>query len=538
VQYIAAHSDSKIIGVGDQEQVDKLLAIKDKLPDLKKIIYWDKKGMSKYDDPILISFEEVIELGKRCEETYPGIFEHEIERGRGEDIATICYTSGTTGLPKGVMISHRMLIGAVEASNARLKWTDTYDYVAFAPPAWILDQGNAITGSPLIGITLNFPEDPDTTQADIREVAPRSLLYGSRQWEGLASDAQVKMSDAPFIKRFIYNLFLPVGYRIADFYYQKRKVNLFWRGLYKLADLAVFRALRDKMGLIKSSCTLAGGTYVGPDTFRYFAAIGVRIRNGYGSTEAPWISLQGADDIKLGSTGTPTPGREVRIEEDEIIVRGGNLFNGYYKQPEATEEKMAGGWFHTGDAGYIDEEGDLFFIERVKDLMVLRGGAKFSPTYIESQLKFSPYIMDAMVIGDESKAFVTCVVNIDYDAVGKWAERNRIPYTTFADLSQRPQVCELVKREIDRVNKSVSEQARVKKFVNLYKEFDPDEGELTRTRKLRRSFMEERYKQLIVALYQDKEEAKIETDVRYRDGRVGKIDTPVRVMWVEKKGLE
>ena len=530
VKYIVAHSDSKMVGAGDQEQVDKLLTIKDELPNVKKVIYWDKKGMHQYDASILVSFDELIELGRVREESHPGAFETEVEKGRGEDVAAICYTSGTTGLPKGAMVSHRTLIDAVQAANYRLKWTDADDYVAFAPPAWILDQGNAIAGSPITGMVLNFAEEPETTQEDIREISPRCLLYGSRQWEGLASEAQVKMSDAPFIKRFTYHLFLPVGYKIADSFYQRKELNLFWKGLHKLADWTVFRALRDKMGLTKATCALAGGTYVGPDTFRYFNSIGINIRNMYGSTETTYVSMQSDDDVKLGSAGTPSPGKEVRIEEDEIIVRGMAIFSGYYKNPEATKESMAGGWFHMGDAGYIDEDAHLYFIERVKDLITLSGGARFSPTYIESQLKFSPYIRDAMVVGDESKPFVACIVNIDYEAVGKWAERHRIPYTTFADLSQKPQVCELVKGEVDRVNKSVSPEARIKRFVNLYKEFDPDEAELTRTRKLRRSFMADRYKLLIDSIYQDKEEVRIETDVKYRDGRMGRISTPVRIV--------
>jgi len=535
VKYIVSHSDAVMVAARDQEQVDKIMAMKEDLPNVKKVIYWDNKGMSKYEDIVLVSLDKLIELGKKYDQSNPDVFEIEVEKGSGEDLATICYTSGTTGLPKGAMVSHRALISATESGSLRSGAKASDEYVAFSPPAWILDQCNGITAGPLIGNSVNFPEEPESIQADIREIGPTSLMYGSRQWESLASQAQLKMSDAPFTKRVFYNLFLPVGYRAADDYYQRKELNPFWKALYKVADWIVFRALRDKMGLLKTTSAMAGGTYVGPDTLRYFAAINVMVKNGYGSTEAPTISLQAADDMKLGSAGTPTSGKEVRIKDEELLVRGSNLFSGYYKNPEATNEKMIGGWLHTEDSCYIDEDGHIFFIERVKDLMKLASGQKFSPTYIESQLKFSPYIRDAMVIGDETKPYVTCIVDIDYESIGKWAERRRIPYTTFTDLSQKTEVCELVRQGIIRVNKSVPPQARIKVFVNLYKEFDADEAELTRTRKLRRSFMLQRYGSLINAMYQGNDKVEMEGEVKYRDGKTAKISTLIKVTKVEGK---
>lgn len=263
IKYIIQHSNSVVVAARDQEQVDKILSIKDELKDVQHIIYWDKKGMWKYSDEMLISFSNALEMGEVHEKTDPDIFMDEVSRCNGEEIATICYTSGTTGLPKGVMVSHKTLIGAVAASAVRLHWSDADEYVAFSPPAWILDQVNAIAGSPLIGITLNFPEKPDTTQEDIREIAPQCFLYGARQWESLASQAQVKMNDAPFLKKFAYNLSLPVGYKIGDLHYRGLKPGLFWKAIYRLADLAVFRPLRDKMGLSKAKSAVAGGTYVG-----------------------------------------------------------------------------------------------------------------------------------------------------------------------------------------------------------------------------------------------------------------------------------
>lgn len=530
VKYICAHSEAKVIAARDQEQVDKVLEIKDELPNLKKVVYWDKKGMWKYDDAILASFDEMLDLGKRHEETNPGLFERVVEKIRPDDLAVICYTSGTTALPKGVMINHRALLGSTRCMFARRNWKDTDDYVSFLSPAWITEQGWGIGGTVIVGNVVNFIEEPETAQQDIREISPHCVLYGSRQWESMGSEIRVKMADAPIIKRLPYNLFLPVGHKIADAYYGGNKSSPFWKALYKLGDWFVFRPLRDKMGLSRTRDATSGGTYVGPDVYRYFAAIGVVIKNGYGLSETLWSTLQTDDCMKLAATGAPVPQKEIRISGDgEILIRGLGLFTGYHKDIEATEDKMKGGWFHTGDAGHIDEDGQLYFLERVKDLMVLAGGAKFSPTYIESRLKFSIYIQEAIVFGDEVKPFVSAIIGIDFDAVGKWAEKHHLTYTTLVDLSQKEDVLGLIGRELAGINRSLPQQARLAKFVNLYKEFDPDEAELTRTRKLRRKFVEERYKLLVDAIYQGKREVVMETAVKYRDGREGKISTSIKV---------
>lgn len=536
VKYICAHAGAKVVAARDQEQVDKVIQIKDDLPNLKKVIYWDSKGMWKYDDPILASFDEMIDLGKRYEEANPESFERSVEQVKPDDLAVLCYTSGTTALPKGVMISHRSCLSGNDAMFARMSWHHTDDYVSFLSPAWITEQGWGLAGSVLVGNTVNFVEEPETAQEDIREISPQCMLYGSRQWESMASEIRVKMDDASFIKRLSYNLFLPVGYKIADTHYEGSEPTTFWKVLHKLGDWIVYRALRDKIGLSRTRDATSGGTYVGPDVYRYFAAIGVMIKNGYGLSETLWTTLQTDSEMKLGSAGTPVPGKEVRISgEGEALIRGVGLSTGYYKDTEATEEKVKGGWFHTGDAGHLDEDGHFYFLERVKDLMILASGGKFSPTYIESRLKFSPYIKEAMIIGDETKPFVTGIIGIDFDAVGKWAEKRHVTYTTFADLSQKAEVIELMKLELRRVNASISREARVQKFINLYKEFDPDEAELTRTRKLRRKFVEERYKVLVDAMYQDKTEVAAETVVKYQDGRVGKMSTIVKVATISEE---
>jgi len=530
VKYIVEHSDSKFIVARDQEQVDKVLEIKDDLPNLKKVIYWDKKGMWKYEDPILTSFDEMITLGRQYEQDHPGAFEENVSQGKAEDMAVLCYTSGTTALPKGVILSHHNLIWIMQGVLKIDPWHETDDYLSYLSPAWITEQGNGLVAPLLAGTRVNFPEEPETVANDIREVAPQCLLYSSRQWEGLVSEIQVRVSNASILKRSIYQLFLTVGYKVADVYYKWEKPSLFWRILYALGNILVFRPLRDKHGLIRATRATAGGTYVGPDVFRYLAAIGVRIRNGYGLSEAGWSTGPLRGKLKLDSVGVPVPGVEVRISaQGEILIRSPHVFLGYYKDAEATARRLEGGWCHSGDAGSVDEDGHVHFIERMDDLMKLSGGGQFSPTYIEGRLKFSPYVRDMMVIGDEIKPFVTAIVAIDFETVGKWAEKRHIPYTTFADLSQKREVYDLVENEIARVNAYIPSEGRIRKFVNLYKEFDPDEAELTRTRKIRRKFLENRYKTLIEAMYQDKAEVVVEIEVKYRDGRKGAINAPIKI---------
>jgi long-chain acyl-CoA synthetase len=535
VKYIAEHSDAKFAMVNDQEQADKFLEIKGELPLLKKVIYWDPKGMKNYDEPILISFTEVIKLGKEYEETHPGLFEQNIDRGKGDDTAFIYYTSGTTGLPKGAILTHRALINTARRFISRYPLGEEDDLISNFPAAWVGDSFFATIPHLLTGARLNFPEEPETITEDTREVGPNFVIYGPRQWEGLVSEIQVKMIDTNPLKRFFYNLFLPVGHKIADANFQNKKPNLFWRALHKLAYLLVFRPLKDKLGLSKVRFAVTGSSVLSLDTFRLIHAIGIELRQNYASTEAGFISSHGKGEIAFESVGRPALSTEVRVtDEGELLVRSDCMFRGYHKDPPKTATTLIDGWCHTGDAVNIDDRGHMIFMDRLDHMGELSSGFKYAPQYIEGRLRFSPYIKDAMVIGGKDKDFVSAIINMDFVMVGKWAERNRLPYTTFVDLSQKKEVADLVQKDLVRVNSYLPEPARVRKFVLMHKEFDPDESELTRTRKLRREFMQERYKDLIERVYSGGEEIKVEAAVTYRDGRKGMVTTGIKVRTVSE----
>lgn len=531
IQYVVDHSDATFVLAKDQEQCDKLLEIRDQVPNVRRVIYWEEKGLWSYDESWLICYEEVEALGHAQQEKQPGLFEELVARGKGSDLALFCYTSGTTGLPKGAMISHSNLIAGCDLTMKVDPRTHMDDYVSFLPPAWITENVLGLTVHLRTGMIVNFPEAPETVQENIREIAPQALLFSSRLWENMVAMVQMRITDTSSINRFLYRLFMPVGDKVARMRSEERRQpSLLWRSLYALGEPALFRPLRDKLGLINTKSAYSSGAALSPDVVRFFRAIGVNIKNLYGSTEAQVHTLHIGDDIRFETVGVPMPGMEVKIADDgEILVRGPSLFQGYYKDPEATAEKLRDGWFHTGDAGYIDEDGHLIYLDRVKDLLELAGGERFSPQYVEGQLKFSPYVKDTMTIGGADKEYVTAIINIDFGNVGRWAEGRGLAYTTFVDLSQKPEVYDLIRADVERVNRTLPPPARVRKFVLLHKEFDPDEAELTRTRKLRRAFMEDRYTLMIDTMYGGGEEVRVRAEVEYRDGRTGVVETSVRV---------
>jgi len=531
IQYVVDHSDAAFVLAKDQEQCDKLLVIRDQVPNVRRVIYWEEKGLWSYDESWLICFEEVEALGQAQQEEHPGLFEELVARGKGSDLAVFCYTSGTTGLPKGVMLDHSNLISGCDLTVKVDPRTDTDDYVSFLPPAWITENVLGLTIHLRTGMIVNFPEAPETVQENIREIAPQALLFSARLWESMVAMVQMRITDTSAINRFLYRIFMPVGYKVARMRFEERRqVSLPWRLLYALGDLAVYRPLRDKLGLINVRSAYSSGAALSPDVIRFFRAVGVNIKQLFGSTEAQVHTLHIGDDVRFETVGVPLPGMDVRIANDgEILVRGPTVFRGYYKSAEATADKLKDGWFHTGDAGHFDEDGHLIYLDRVKDLLELAGGQRFSPQYIEGRLKFSPYVTDAMAIGGADQPYVTGIINIDFDNVGRWAERRGLAYTTFVDLSQKPEVYDLVQSDVERVNRALPAPARMRKFVLLHKEFDPDEAELTRTRKLRRAFMEERYKLMIDTMYSGGEEVRVRAEVKYRDGRTGVVETSVRV---------
>jgi len=533
VKFIAEQSGASFAIVNDQEQTDKFLEIQAELPLLKKVIYWDPKGLRNYDDPILISFDDVVRLGREYESGHPDLFEENLAKVRNDDTAFIYYTSGTTGAPKGALLSHHALLNTARSFVDRYPLSEDDDLISNFPAAWVGDSFFASIPHLLTGARLNFPEEPETIASDTREVGPNFVIYGPRQWEGLVSEIQVKMIDAGPLKRLCYHLFLPVGYKIAEIKFRDESPNLFWRALYRVADTLLFHPLKDKLGLSGIRFAVTGSSVLSLDTFQMIHAIGIELRQNYASTEAGFISSHSQGEIRFESVGRPAFGTEVRLsDEGELLIRGECMFTGYYKDDEKTKASFHDGWFCTGDAVHITEEGHLIFLDRVADMGKLATGVKYAPQYIEGRLRFSPYIKDAMVIGGQDKDYVTAIINIDFTMISKWAQRHHLAFTTFVDLSQKDEVIDLVEKDLLRVNSYLPEGSRVKKFVLLHKEFDPDEAELTRTRKLRRDFVEEKYKLLIDAMYNGRETVTVEAPVTYRDGRQGIVATAIKVRTV------
>lgn len=529
--YIVDNSDAVFLLAHDQEQVDKALQLRETIPVLRKVIYWDDKGLWSYNDPWLMSFEQVEELGRQYAAQHPGIFEKLITEGNGEDIAIFSYTSGTTSLPKGAMISHRNLL---YGNRHVINLAPTYpadNYVSFSPLAWITEQSLGVTGHLVTGTTVNFPESQETVQTDLREIAPSALLFPSRIWENLASTMQVRINDSSWINRTLFKLFLPIAYKVADLEDERKPIPIHLRLLKALGEVAVFQPLRDKIGMSHMRNAFTSGATLTPDQVRFFRAVGVQLKNLYGSTECQTHTLHYDGNIKLATVGSPPPGVEIQLRPDsEIWIRSRSVFAGYYKDEEKTRSALdEDGWFHTGDAGYVDEDGHLIYLDRLSDMIELANGEKFSPQYIEGRLKFSPYVQDVMTVGGFDMHYVTAIINIDFENVARWAEKNRIAFTTFVDLSQKPEVYDLIKKEVERVNATLPPAARVKKFVILHKAFDADEAELTRTRKLRRRTLEQKYGMMLDAMYGNLEQVVVSAEVKYRDGRTGTVETAVRV---------
>lgn len=532
--YGLTKSEAVFVVAQDQEQVDKALEIKAKTPGIRKVIYWDDSGLWNYGDPALASFEQIEALGREYAEEHPTLFEEMIAQTRPEDIILLSMTSGTTSLPKLAMISNwRMVYGDVVAFREFLPTYPSDHWLSFSPMAWLTEQAFGFTPFLVHGFIVHFPEGPETVPTDMREVAPAGLVFPSRVWENLSSMMQVRINDSTWINRALFKLFMPIAYRVIDLEDQRKSIPPHLRLARWLGEFAIFQPLRDKIGLVRARNSLTAGSALSPDVIRFFRAVGVELRQLYASTEsAGTMHLPG--EVKLASVGVVMTGVEVKIAEDqEILLRTEAMFSGYYHDAKATAEAIDDeGWYHTGDAGYMDPSGHLIYLDRMTDMIELANGEKFSPQYIEGRLKFSPYIQDVMAVGGFDMHFVTTIININFENVARWAEKNRITFTTFVDLSQKTEIYELVRREIERVNETLPPPARVKKFVILHKAFDADEAELTRTRKLRRRALEQKYGQMLDAMYNNLEQVIVSAEVKYRDGRTGVVETAVRVSGV------
>ena len=535
-EYVVAHSDAVFVLAGDQEQCDKLLQVQANLPLVKKVVYWDDRGMWSYNEPWLSDFETVQRLGRETGADVDESFEALIAAGRAEDPAMFCYTSGTTGLPKGAILSHANFVYAVQAFGEVDTRSPNDNYVSFLPLAWIGGAALDIAPHVVDGVILNFAENPETVRENIREIAPDSLLYNSRLWETLVDTIRARMLDTSWINRTLYRLFLPVGYRVADFYFARQPVPLHWNLLYQIGNLAFFRPLLSQFGLHRARSAFTAGAALSPDVVRFFRALGLPLRQIYGSTEITGGAvIHRRDDVRFESVGQAVPGSQIKIlENGEIALTGPGLFLGYHKNPEATDaafytDPEGRRWFRTGDAGHLDPDGHLIYHDRAKEMIELARGKRYSPQYIEGRLKFSPYIGQAMTVGDQSHNYVTALITIDFGNVGRWAEKRGLPYTTYADLSQKPEVYTLIRKDVEEVNRTLPTPARVQKFVLLHKEFDADEGEVTRTRKLRRRVLTERYAAILYALYMDQTNVQVRATIQYQDGRQATLDTALRI---------
>lgn len=535
VKYIIDHSDAEILVAEDQEQADKFLEIKDDCPKVRAMIVDDMKGMRHYDDPIITPLKDVLKRGEELHQSQPGLFDEYLSTVTPETVGILAYTSGTTGLPKGTMLTHANLVSMAENHDKVDPAESSYNHVSFLPLPWVGEQMTGVAWNLFKGFTVNFPEKVETVPENIREIGPEILFAPPRYWEKICSDIQVKIQDAVWIKRWMYHLIMPLGYRLAEARLAG-KSGPHLRALDVVCHYMLFRSLKNYFGMGRLRNVYTGGAALGPEIFNLFQALGVNIKQVYGQTETSGICVGHRNgDIKLTTVGKPIPGTEIRISDSgEILVKGPTVFSGYYKQEEATEKAFSDGWLNTGDQGLIDDDGHLVMIDRMKDVMQLADGTKFSPQLIENKLKFSMYIGEAVVVGKD-RPFVAAMINIDMANVGKWAENKKLTYTTYTDLSQKDRVYDLIAEEVARANQSLPKAAQVRRFVMLHKELDADDDEMTRTRKVRRSFVEDRYSQLVNALYGDDERLDVQSDIKYRDGKGFRMQTTVQIRKVAEQ---
>ncbi len=502
VKYILENSESKFIVAKDQEQVDKVWEIKNDLPGLKKIIVIDMKGLRRYKDPMIISFKDVEILGQSLHEQNPSLFERMVSSTKSEHVAIIVYTSGTTGQPKGAMISHRNVIAMISGLAQVLDFRQKDSFVSALPLCHIAERMFSLIFPMWAGCTVNFAESVATLQEDMSEISPTAFLNVPRIWEKMHSNILIRIQDSIFFKRWIFRVMLPIGERVADFKLKRKSAPWSWNILNGIAYLLLFRPLRNHLGLLDARIFVSGAAPLSPDLMKFYHAIGVPVRECYGMTEMSGISFMPRNnEIKIGGVGKPIPGVEFKLAADgEILQKGDSVFEGYYGNPQATREVIIDGWLYTGDVGEIDEDGDLRITDRKKDIIITAGGKNIAPSELENSLKFSPYIKEAIIIGDRRK-YVSCLIQIELENVAHWAQNNRIAYTNYKSLATHPEVRKLIQSEVDKTNSNFAQVERIKKFTILEKELDQDDEELTATMKVKRASIEKKFKEVIESMY-------------------------------------
>ncbi len=534
--YVLNDAEIAFAVVEDQEQVDKMLELQAQCPLLRRIVYEDERGMRHYQQEALLPLARLQELGRAWDAANPGAFEAAVNAGQGSDIAIILYTSGTTGKPKGVCQSHTSLIAAGTGGVGFDQLTDREDILSYLPMAWVGDCLFSMAQALVAGFTVNCPESGDTVLTDLREIGPTYYFAPPRVFENMLTTVMIRMEDAGAIKRRMFHYFMAVARRCGAAILDGKTVTAADRALYAIGRVLVYGPLKNVLGLSRVRVAYTAGAAIGPDLFRFYRSIGVNLKQLYGSTETcAYVCLQPDGNIKFDSVGLPAPGVEVKLADNgEVLVKSAATMDGYFKRPDATAEVIdADGYFHTGDAGVFDSDGHLKIIDRAADVGKMQSGTIFAPNYIENKLKFFPFIKEAVAFGD-AREQVCAFINIDMEAVGNWAERRNIAYAGYTDLAGHASTYELVKDCVEKVNADLAAEAlmgdtQIHRFLVLHKELDPDDDELTRTRKVRRKFIAEKYAVLIEALYSGKASQFISTQVKFEDGRSGMVSADLRI---------
>jgi long-chain acyl-CoA synthetase len=526
--------------VEDQEQVDKLLELREQCPQLVRIWYDDARGLRNYHEPGLASLDSLIEAGRAWDSSHAGFYDAEVAKATPHDVAAMFFTSGTTGNAKGVVHTHFTLLDRANAGKAFDKLTENEEVLAYMPPAWIGQNIFSYAQWLACGYIVNCPESASTVMIDLKEIGPTYYFAPPRIFEGLLTSVTIRMEDAGALKRWLFKACMAVARRVGPALMDGKPVSLLDRIQYKLGDWFIFGPLRNTLGFSRVRVAYTAGEAIGPDLFTFYRSIGINLKQLYGSTEtAVFVCLQPDHEVKADTVGVPIEGVEIKLADSgEILVRSPGLLKEYYKNPQATAEVLTrDGWYHTGDAGFIDAGGHLKIIDRAKDVGRIIGGpndgAMFAPKYVENKLKFFPHIKEAVAFGDKRER-VCAFINIDFDAVGNWAEKRNLPYAGYTDLAQKPEVYELVRECVEKVNADLAADeklagSQISRFLILHKELDADDGELTRTRKVRRGHIAEKYQLLIDALYSGKSEQFIETAVKFEDGRSGSVSATLKI---------
>lgn len=531
---IVRQSGARFALAEDQEQVDKLLDLRKRLPQLEIILYDDPRGLSSNPAPGLMSYEEVRASGRRRLAGDPGLADALVHRARPDHAAVLLHSSGTTGAPKGIILEHRQVLAAVRNAQAAGYFERGEEIVAYLPLAWVGDFVFSVAAAIVLRFTVNVPERQETVLENLREIAPTLYFAPPRSWDLMLTRVQVRMQESSRLKRWLWDHLMRRAIAAERARFEGRPTGLWTRLVGAAGEVVAAGPVKDYLGLSRVRRAYTAGEAIGEDTFVFFRALGLNLKQFYGQTENSALTAAQADDaVRLHTVGTPLPGVEVRIDASgEILLRAASLFRGYHGNAEATERAMAGGWFHTGDAGYLEPDGHLVILGRVEDVVETAGGHRFVPQYVENRLKFSPFVREAAVLG-AGRPCLAAIVCIDVEAVGHWAEQRGITYTSYADLSQKPEVVDLVADTVRHVNGLLPKELAVRRFVNLHKEFDPDDGELTRTRKLRRRVIEDRYGQVVEAMYGGRGSVDVEAVVTYETGETGTLRRVLAIREVE-----